>query len=317
MPLTCRSWLRPLPLLIALLPMAAQAAAKADALPFTLKQLAPKVYAVIDNAAGDSGANAGVVIGDEAVAIIDSLFKPKATQALLDQVRKLTPLPIRYVINTHYHIDHVAGNAVFVQAGAMVVGHKNVQAWINTENLKFFGPSPKPEAQAQVAALIGPQIGFDGETRLNLGQRSLLIRWLPGHTGGDAVVSVPDAGVVFAGDLFWRRAIPNLIDADVASWLRTLDDLRQLQPNAGAYVPGHGDVGTSADVQDFQRYLRELQAAVQQQLREGKEGDALQAAALAQLSPGYGGWAYFSTLAARNVRDMQAELAGSKRRPAP
>ncbi|MBT9458255.1 MAG: MBL fold metallo-hydrolase [Burkholderiaceae bacterium] len=304
---------RPALLLLAALVCASQPS-RAQTLPFTLKQVAPKVYAVIDNANGDSGANAGVVIGEEAVAIIDSLYRPKATQALLAEVRRLTPLPIRYLVNTHYHIDHVAGNAVFAQAGAVIVGHKNVARWINTENLKFFGPTPSAEVQAQVAALAPPQIGFDTEMKLNLGQRALLIKALPGHTGGDAVVSVEDAGVVFAGDLFWRRAIPNLIDANTADWLRTLDTLRQ---GATVFVPGHGDVGSAGDVQDFQRYLADVQAAVRQQLDAGKDGEALQAAALAQLTPSYGGWAYFKSLGPRNVRDMQAELTGNKRRPAP
>lgn len=304
---------RPALLLLAAL-VCASLPSQAQTLPFTLKQVAPKVYAVIDNANGDSGANAGVVIGEEAVAIIDSLYRPKATQALLAEVRRLTPLPIRYLINTHYHIDHVAGNAVFAQAGAVIVGHKNVARWINTENLKFFGPTPSAEVQAQVAALAPPQIGFDSEMKLNLGQRALLIKALPGHTGGDAVVSVEDAGVVFAGDLFWRRAIPNLIDANTADWLRTLDTLRQ---GATVFVPGHGDVGSAGDVQDFQRYLADVRAAVRQQLDAGKDGEALQAATLAQLTPSYGGWAYFKSLGPRNVRDMQAELTGNKRRPAP
>lgn len=307
---------RPALLLLAVLAFASLAS-QAQTLPFTLKQVAPKVYAVIDNAGGDSGANAGVVIGEEAVAVIDSLYKPKATQALLAEVRKLTPLPIRYLINTHYHIDHVAGNAVFAQAGAVIVAHKNVARWVHSENLKFFGATPSAEALAQVAALVAPQIGFDGEMRLNLGQRQLLIKAMPGHTGGDAVVQVPDAGVVFAGDLFWRRSIPNLIDANTADWIRTLETLRQGQPVNTVFVPGHGEVGQAGDVQDFQRYLSDLQVAVKQQLDAGATAEALQAAALAQLSPSYGGWAYFKNLGPRNVRDMQAELTGNKRRPTP
>jgi len=312
MPLTRR----PALLLLAAL-VCASLPSRAQTLPFTLKQVAPKVYAVIDNANGDSGANAGVVIGEEGVAIIDSLYKPRATQALLAEVRKLTPLPIRYLINTHYHIDHVAGNAVFAQAGAVIVGHKNVARWIHSENLKFFGATPTAEAQAQVASLVAPQIGFDSEMKLNLGQRTLLIKALPGHTGGDAVVNVVDAGVVFAGDLFWRRAIPNLVDAHTADWIRTLEALSQGQPANAVFVPGHGEVGQAGDVLDFQRYLVDLQAAVKQQLDAGRDGEALQAAALAQLTPSYGSWAYFKNLGPRNVRDMQAELAGNKRRPAP
>jgi len=305
--LGCIGWLSP---------AWSQTETKPEAPAFTLKAVAPNVYAAIDNAGG-AGANAGVIIGEEAVAVIDSLYKPKASQALLAEIRKLTKLPIRFLINTHYHIDHVAGNALFVQEGALVVAHKNVHDWVNSENLKFFGVPPRAGAEAQVAALVAPQIGFDGELRLYLGKRMLIVKPLPGHTGGDVVVSVPDAGLVFAGDLFWRRSIPNLIDADVSRWISTMDALLEVQPGASVYVPGHGDVGSAADVKDFRNYLDDLQSTVKQLMDDGKQGEALQLAALDRLSARYASWAYFSVLAPRNVRDMQAELAGTKRRPAP
>jgi glyoxylase-like metal-dependent hydrolase (beta-lactamase superfamily II) len=297
-------------------PAWSQGEAKPEAPPFTLKALGPNIYAAIDNAGG-AGANAGVIIGEEAVAVIDSLYRPKATQALLAEIRKLSKLPIRFLVNTHYHIDHVAGNALLAQEGALVVAHRNVHGWVNSENLKFFGVPPRPGAEQQVAALVAPQIGLDGELRLYLGKRMLIVKPLPGHTGGDLVVSVPDAGLVFAGDLFWRRAIPNLIDADVSRWISTMDSLLDVQPGASVYVPGHGDLGTAADVKDFKAYLADLQATVKQLLAEGKTAEELQLAALEKLSAGYGTWSYFSVLAPRNIRDMQAELAGTKRRPAP
>jgi cyclase len=84
--------------------------------PFVLKELAPGVWAAIDRG-GRAGANAGFVIGDDGVAVIDSFYRPEAAPALLAEIRKLTPLPIRYVINTHYHIDHVAGDNTFRSAG--------------------------------------------------------------------------------------------------------------------------------------------------------------------------------------------------------
>jgi hypothetical protein len=90
-----------------------------------------------------------------------------------------------------------------------------------------------------------------------------------------------------------------------------------VQPGASVYVPGHGDLGTAADVKDFKAYLADLQTTVKQLLAEGKTAEELQLAALEKLSAGYGTWSYFSVLAPRNIRDMQAELAGTKRRPAP
>ena len=90
-------------------------------LAFTLKPLGHNVYAAIDDAKGDAGANAGFVIGDDGVAVIDTFENPEASKQMLAEIRKLTQLPIKFVVNTHYHIDHVAGNSLFQQNGAVVV----------------------------------------------------------------------------------------------------------------------------------------------------------------------------------------------------
>src|SRR5277367_5376084 len=82
-------------------------------LPFTLKKIGPNIWAAIDDANGDAGANSGFVIGEDGVAVIDSFENEAAAQALLGEIRKLTPLPVKFVVNTHYHLDHVAGNRVY------------------------------------------------------------------------------------------------------------------------------------------------------------------------------------------------------------
>src|SRR5580704_18175227 len=84
-------------------------------LSFTLRPLGHHVWAAIDDAKGDAGANAGFVIGDDGVAVIDTFENPEAAKQLLAEVRKLTTLPVKFVVNTHYHIDHVAGNRIFQQ----------------------------------------------------------------------------------------------------------------------------------------------------------------------------------------------------------
>src|SRR5579871_3519077 len=116
-----------------------------ETLPFTLKPLGHGVYAAIDDEKGDAGANAGFVIGDDGILVVDTFENEKAARALLSEIRKLTPLPIKFVVNTHYHLDHVAGNKIFQTAGAVVIAHSNVPQWIHTENLKFFGKNIKPE----------------------------------------------------------------------------------------------------------------------------------------------------------------------------
>src|SRR5882757_6965832 len=135
-------------LLLLLLFAAAAVAVSAqtpETLPFALKPLGHGVYAAIDDAKGDAGANAGFVIGDDGVLVIDSFENEAAAKALLGQIHSFTHLPIKFVINTHYHLDHVAGNRVFAEHGAAIVGHHSVRAWIHTENLKFFGEKIKPE----------------------------------------------------------------------------------------------------------------------------------------------------------------------------
>src|SRR5215831_19551713 len=114
--------------LSSLLLVAAVASAETSvSLPFTLKPLGRGVYAAIDDAKGDAGANAGFVIGADGVAVVDTFENEKAARALLSEIRKLTPLPVKFVINTHYHLDHVAGNRVFQDAGAVVIGQRNVR----------------------------------------------------------------------------------------------------------------------------------------------------------------------------------------------
>src|SRR5271155_2819862 len=108
-----------------------------DAALFEIKKIGDGVYAAISPGESKAGANAGFVIGDDSVAVIDTFEDASAAKVLLDEIRKLTKLPVRFVVNTHYHIDHVAGNGVFAETGAIIVAHRNVREWIHTENLKF------------------------------------------------------------------------------------------------------------------------------------------------------------------------------------
>ena len=303
---------------------AALAQAPAAQPPFELKLIGPNIWAAIDDAKGDAGANAGFVVGDDGVAVIDTFENEAAAKVLFAQIRSLTHQPIKFVINTHYHLDHVAGNRVFAQQGAVIVAHHSVRAWIHTENLKFFGDKITPEEKALVANLLAPEVTYDTGVTLFLGSRRVEIIYLQGHTGGDSVVSIPDAGVIFCGDLFWRKTLPNLIDATTSDWLATLaeftDQPKEYTTNSGLpraqiFVPGHGDVGNLEDVQDFQGYLTWLRGTVQKAESAGKQAEALVAAVLPDLTAKYGNWAFFQDFSRSNILDMGAELKGTKRIP--
>lgn len=282
----------------------------------TLHELGPGVWAAISVPKSGAGGNTGFVIGSDGVAVIDDFQTTEAAQALLDAIRKTTPLPIRYVINTHYHLDHVMGNGIFAKAGAVIMAQDNVRAWERTENLKFFGPTPKPEDKALVEGLTLPSVTYKDGVTLWLGDRKLIVKVVQGHTGGDSIVVVPDAKVVFTGDLFWDHDLPNLIDTDTQQQIATNEMFLKDYADS-TFVPGHGELGKAADVSAFRDYLVALRKAVGDARTAGKSGQALTDAVMAAIKPQYASWGYFDYFSKSNIEQTDAELAGTKKRPIP
>src|SRR5439155_2524223 len=237
--------------------------------------------------------NAGFVVGDDGVLIFDTFFTPAAIEELIGEIQSLTKLPIKYAVNSHYHLDHTGGNQVLAARGVPIVAHDNVMLWQTTKNKRFL-PAPEelqkrradaakqlsetPEDQKEKRAQLERQIRrFDamqtikltnptatfgsGALHLYLGKREVVLFTLPGHTGGDVFAYVPDANVVFTGDLGWSKTLPNLVDATVNDWIPTLDKILGLYPRA-RFVPGHGNVAEAADIRDFRDYLADLRARV-------------------------------------------------------
>jgi cyclase len=287
-----------------------------DSLLFTIKPIGNNVFAAIAKPKSSAGSNSGFVIGDDGVAVIDTFQDAAAAKQLLSEIQKLTKLPVKFVVNTHYHLDHVAGNGVFAETGAVVIGHRNLRGWIHTENLKFFGKDIKPEQKAMVEGLVAPNLVYDSTIELFLGSRRIVVRYYPGHTGGDSVVFVPDAQVVFCGDLFWKKTLPNLIDGTTDKWSATDAKLASEVPK-GTFIPGHGDVGNAADVQEFAGYINDLRAMMTQPVQDGLMGDALINAVMPGLKQKYGSWNFFDYFAKRNILDMAKELRGDKQIPKP
>ena len=306
----------------------------ADAPDFAVKKIGEGIYAAIAADDGKAGSNAGFVVGSNGVVVIDTFEGIEPARALLAEIRKITNLPIRFVVNTHYHLDHTGGNAVFAQAGAVILAHKNLRSWLRTENLKFFR-DPKPEQKAMVESLVLPDETYTDAVDIYLGARQIQVRYMLGHTGGDSVVIVPDTDVVFAGDLVWQKHLPNLIDATTSDWIKTLEKLLADHPSA-TFVSGHGDVATPADVREFHDYLVTLREDVAKAQAAGKTDQALVNTVLEQLQEKYGNcpatspaapaapappsgncWGFFKAFSTRNITQTAAELSGTKRVPAP
>ncbi len=281
---------------------------------FTVKKLAEGVYAAVSGDGSKAGSNAGFVVGSNGVLVVDTFVSTAAARDLLAEIRKITNLPIRFVVNTHYHLDHTGGNAVFAEAGATILAQRNLRGWLRTENLKFFGPSPKAEDRARVESLVLPDEVYTDAVDIYLGSRLIQVRYMLGHTGGDSVVIVPDANVVFGGDLIWQKHLPNLIDATTSDWVKTLEKLLAEHPSA-TFVSGHGDVASADDVRDFHDYLVTLRDDIAKAQAAGKSGQDLADTVSAQLKDKYGQWG-FPRFMPRNIEQTAAELAGSKRVPA-
>lgn len=285
---------------------------------FTLTKIAPNVWAAVDNpkAKQRAYANAGIVIGDDGVVVIDTLTGDESARHLLQEIRKLTTLPVKFVVNTHYHGDHVGGNKVFTDIGARVLAHRNVRGWIHGENLRMLGDNPKPELKTLIEQFVAPTVSYTDAVDLYLGSRAIQVRSFPGHTGGDSVVIVPDAKAVFGGDLVWKHAIPNMVDASTKPWIQTLDTLASTYAGY-TFVLGHGDLASAQDVTAFRDYLATVVKLVADARAGGKSGDAVTQAVMPTLTEKYGHWGFFQYLAPRNIAEADAELSGKKRVPQP
>jgi cyclase len=288
---------------------------------FTVTKIGDGVYTAIGGDDDPAESNAGFIIGNNGVAVVDTFEDVGAARDLLAAIRKITNLPIRYVINTHYHLDHVGGNAVFAEIGATILAHRNVRGWQRTENYKFFGNDPKPEKRAYVEAFVLPDMTYTDAVDIYLGNRLVQVRYMLGHTGGDSVIIVPSAknyttDIVFGGDLLWRNRVPNLIDASTNLWIETLDKLLTERSQA-VFVPGHGEIATADDVRGFRDYFVALRKNVAKFQSEGKSGTELEDAVIAELKTAYGKWSFFDPFVKRGIALTAAELKGEKRLPVP
>ncbi len=270
--------------MLALLWLAAAAPCRAQAGPATAAGVAMRAEAVADGVwfvQGQSAlgsvanqnfiSNAAFVIADDGVLVIDALGSPALAQRLLALIRERTPLPIRYVVVTHCHADHIYGLQVFQQAGASIVGHVGCRSYLASETARLRLQASREELFPWVdenTRLVAPDrwLGEDGneqDTVLRIGQRSFRIQHAgPAHTDEDLVVLDERTGVLFAGDIVFRGRIPFVGQADSARWVQALDRMLALSPRL--LVPGHGPVSRSPvdDLQLTRGYLLFLRQAM-------------------------------------------------------
>jgi glyoxylase-like metal-dependent hydrolase (beta-lactamase superfamily II) len=196
-------------------------------------------YAALDQ-------NIGVVLGDEGSLVIDTRATHEAADEILSDLRRLTPLPVRVAVNTHGHWDHCFGNARF--RPAPIWGHvRCAQMMLKTgERQRARIAAAVAEHAVELAKVVidPPDQTFEDTATVEIepGGRSVELRYLGrGHTDNDIVVMVPDADVLFAGDLLENDATPFFGDGFPLDWPATAAAIVELA--TGAVVPGHGGVG--------------------------------------------------------------------------
>ena len=277
---------------------------------FTVVEAAPGAFAAIaDPSDSRTTGNAGFVIGSDSVLVVDSFASEEGAERLLAEIRARTKNPIRFLVLTHFHSDHAGGAAVFARAGATVVAHENVRAWIRRQ----WQPDLDAKARERYERLRLPDVTYRDRLTLWLGDRSVDVFHRPGHSGSDSLVALPGARVLFGGDLVQKRTLPGLRFANTAEWMKSLDELLKDYPD-WTFVPGHGAISHALDLRLFRDYLNSLRLAVSRALADGKRGAALRDTVKAQLASRYATWAEFSQVD-ENIADVEAELTGTKAYP--
>jgi glyoxylase-like metal-dependent hydrolase (beta-lactamase superfamily II) len=225
-------------------------------------ELAPGVFAYIQATGGFCITNAGLIDAAGGATAIDALFSPAMTRAFLDEVRGLTNAPVARLISTHHHVDHTLGNALFPRE-TEILAHAKAKAemervgWSPTLQALLIRMAPHFANELDDASLRLPDATFDGASlELEIGaHRVRLLHFGIGHTRGDVLVHLPDAGLLFAGDVGFFNVTPLAFEGHIGRWIDVCDRVLAMD-NAETIIPGHGPAGTKDDLRAMQRYLQ-------------------------------------------------------------
>lgn len=252
-------------------------------------------------------ANASFVVGNDAVAVIDTLGSAVAGRELRNTIRAATNKPIRYVINTHMHPDHVFGNAAFKEDSPAFVGHYKLARGLTSRADRYLAANKAMlgEEAFEGIEVIVPTLAVENRLTLDLGGRTLVLETQrTAHTDNDLTITDTATDTLFLGDLLFSVHVPTL-DGSIKGWLALIDDLAHR--DAARVVPGHGPHAMELPeaLAPEQRYLAAIAADVRQLIKDGKTlEDATKIAGFSERDA----WKLFDQYHVRNVTAAFAEL---------
>jgi cyclase len=224
-----------------------------------------------------SGGNMGLSIGEDGTYLIDDQYAP-LTPKILAAIKELTPDPVRFVINTHYHGDHTGGNENMGEAGALLVAHENVRRRMATGTfMKAFNRQVEP---APAGAL--PVVTFSDAISFHWNGEEIRAFFVgPAHTDGDSIIHFVKADVFHMGDTLFNGMYP-FIDVSaggrIDGFIAAADRVLKVAGDQTRLIPGHGPVATKADLQAFRDMLAEVRDRVAKLKAEGKTAEEIVAA---------------------------------------
>ena len=243
--------------------------------------------------------NAGIIIGDDSVLVIDSLRVPSFARDLIQDVKTITEKPIGFVIDTHSHWDHSWGNEEFPEA--TIIGHKNCYAemidleWNEEWRKKVVSSNDPWSEEGNLVNITPPNMTFETSMQLYFGGREIDLKYFGrAHTSGDIYIHLPKEKIVFTGDVAQDGGVPYLGDCYPADWPETDNQLASLPIER--FMSGHGPIGDHNALVEAKDFIHTLVDSLKHAIADGQDSLEASKYVINEMSPKYGDWRSFDRI---------------------